>query len=340
MAEKPSMPPAVTMMQMLNGMVVSRCISLAADLGIADQLAAGARGVDELAAETESNADGLYRVLRTLSGLGIFVELPDRRFENSPLSETLRSDVPGSVRAISRWLGHPLHWKVISDLDHSVRTGEPSILKGHTGKAWYEVFAADESAQAVFSESMTGVSKSQGPPILAAYDFSRFARITDVGGGHGILSVMIAKAAPQATITLVDLPHVVQGATPILEEAGLTDRIKTVGASILETVPGPTDLCVLKWILHLWSDEVATRILENCRKALEPGGHIAVCEMLVGPGPTGVPARIMDIEMLTGPGGRERTEADFARLFEAAGFKLERVIDTPTPVKILEGVAT
>lgn len=333
----PNVPPHAQLLQLANGMTISRCIALAADLAIADRLKDGARDADALAAECQTDPGALYRVLRTLAGAGVFAELPDRRFQNTPLSEVLRSDAPISVRGIARWLGHPMHWRIVGDLDHSVRTGEPAVLKDHPGKAPFQILAQDPGAQAVFNEGMTSLSQADGAIITSSYDFARFERIVDVGGGHGTLAAMIARAAPSAKVLVYDLPHVVEGARRHVEGAGLAERIEVRGGSFLDDVPGPADLCVLKYVLHLGDDRAAARILGNCRKALNEGGRVLVCEMMISPGPESMPARLMDIEMLAGPGGRERTEAEFADLFAAAGLALERVISTPSPIRLFEG---
>lgn len=334
--QPPSLPPPVVVMQMLNGMLVSRCLVLAAELGIADQLQAGPRSAAALATATGTDPGALYRVLRTLAGVGVFAERPGGEFQNTPLSDALRSDSEGSVRSLALWLGHPLHWRVVGDLDHSVRTGRPAVNKDQPDRPPFVVLSQDASAQAAFNQAMTGHSLAAGAAILAAYDFSPFRRIVDVGGGHGSLSIMIAKAAPAATVTVFDLPHVVEGAKKTIADAGLEARMSTAGGTFLEGVPGPADLCVLKHILHLFDDAAAARILGHCRAALEPGGKILVSELLVSAGPEGMPARIMDLEMLLGTGGRERTEPEFAQLAASAGMKLLRVIETRTPLRLLE----
>lgn len=327
---RPDPPPQAVMMQMVNGKLVSRCVSIVADLGVADLLEDGPRDVAGLAAETGSDEDALYRVLRTLSGLGVFRELDGRRFENTPLSDVLRSDAPGSVRHYARWLGTGLHWRVTADMDHSVRTGRPAILKDRAGDGVFDVLAEHPEAQSTFNEAMTGLSLADGAAIVEAYDFDRFDRIVDVGGGHGMLARMIAESAPVGEVAVLEQAHVV-------ESAASDGSVRFVAGDFLEGVPGPADLCVLKHIIHDWDDGDARTILANCREALADGGRVLVSEMVVTDGPESIPARVLDIEMLIGPGGRERTRDEFARLFESAGLELERVVETRTPIRLLEG---
>lgn len=331
---KTEIHPRTQILQTINGGCISHCISVAAELGIADLLADGPMDAAGLAQATKSNPDGLYRILRTLAALGIFAELPERIFQNTPCSEVLRDDSPTSLRHYARWFGCKLHSNMWSGLDYSVRTGEPSIFSTHPGQSPFEVLAQHPADQERFNKAMTALSAADGVAIVQAYDFTRFPRIVDVGGGTGMLSMLIAEAAPASKVTLFDLPHVVESAKGTLPP----ERIEAVGGSIFNQIAGPADLCVMKHILHDWSDTEAVKILGNCRKVLNPGGRVLVCELVVTPGPEGLAAAIMDIEMLVGPGGRERTEREFADLFTAAGLRLARVVKTRTSITLLEAV--
>ena len=326
------------MMQMVNGKCVSRCVSLVAELGIADLLADGPRDVASIARATNSNPDALYRVLRMLAALGIFVELANEQFQNSNLSETLSSKSGASIRNYARWFGRELHWRFWTDLEYSVQTGSPSVFKNHPGKMPFELLADHPADQETFNEAMTELSAVHGAAIVQAYDFSQFGRIVEVGGGQGTLARLIAQRNPACKVTVLDLPHVIDGVANRPSDNGSMERIDFKSGSFFEEVPGPADLCVLKHILHDWDDKSAHRILENCRQALSDRGRVLVCEMLVAEGPEGLPALILDIEMLVGAGGRERTEREFSELFAAVGLRLNRIIQTHTPIKLLEAV--
>ncbi len=334
-ATEPLSPQAV-MMQIMGGKFVSRCVSLVAELGIADLLRDGPRDAVFLARSTGTSPDVLYRVLRLLAGVDVFVELPGKQFQQSRLSEVLCSDSPGSMRQFARWCGTAFHSRVVADLEYSVRTGQPASTKGKPGRSPFEVLAEDATAQEIFNETMSGFSMADGPAIVESYEFSSYARVTDVGGGHGTLAAMILRSAPNANVTVFDQPHVIQGVAKRLLADFPAAKITTAAGSFLHEVPGPTDLCILKHILHDWEDAVAVRILANCRKALADGGRILVCEMIITPSPESTPAKILDIEMLLCPGGRERTESEFSELFRKAGLRLGRVVPTRTSIRLLE----
>jgi len=133
-------------MEIINSKLLSRSVCLAAELAIADHLRNGAEDVASLAAKTGTNVDALYRVMRLLAASGIFVERPQRRFENNPSSEILRSDASGSLRHYARWIGSDFHWKMVTGLDYSVKTGKPSLQKDEPQKDPFEILAEDRIA--------------------------------------------------------------------------------------------------------------------------------------------------------------------------------------------------
>jgi SAM-dependent methyltransferase len=338
MAKAEAVPAHAAMMEIINSKLLSRCVCLAAELAIADHLRNGPEDVASLASKTATNVDALYRLMRLLAASGVFVERPERRFENNPSSDILRSDVAGSLRHYARWIGSDFHWKMVAGLGYSVKTGKPALQKDEPEKDAFEILAEDPIAQEIFNDAMSGLSVTDGTAIVQAYDFSELGSVIDVGGGHGTLAVMIARAAPRVRVRVLDLPGVIDGTKKRIDEEGLKGRVEAIAGSFFEQVPGPADLCVLKHVIHDWDDDLSRRILANCRNALEAGGRILVCEMLIITGPEGIPAEVFDIEMLLGPGGRERTESEFADLFASAGLKLSRVIATSTPLRLLEAV--
>jgi len=325
-----------TVIQMIHGMCVSRCVSLVAELGIPDILANGPQNAADIAQATATDPDALYRVMRVLSRLGVFTELPDGCFQNGSLSDLLRSDSPGTMRHYARFFGSEIHWRLWGELDYSMRTGKPSICSGHPDKTPFEVLALNPADQETFNLAMSAFSSTENAFIVGAYDFSQFARIIDVGGGEGSLAMLISESAPRAKVTVFDLPQAIARAKETFSKHAHNGRMDAISGNMFESVPGPADLCVLKHILHDFTDDASIRILEKCRKALSPGGRVVVCEMLIQPGIDGLAASILDIEMLVAPGGRERTEEQYAELFAKAGLHLERTTRTQNPITLLE----
>jgi len=325
-----------TLWRMANAYQVSQAIHVAATLGIADLLWDGPRSVDELAAATGSRATALYRLLRALASVGVFAEA-DGRFSQTSLSEYLRTDAPGSVRAWAMYMGRPYVWSPWAYLGDSVRTGEPVFPALHGTSAW-DYRAAHPEEGAIFDAAMTGLSAAAAAAVVRSYDFSRIRVLVDVGGGQGELLAAILAANPAVRGILFDQPHVVAGAGSVLERAGVADRCEVVGGSFFEAVPGGADAYLLKSVVHDWDDARAVEILRGCREAMSETGRLLLVEGVIQPGNEPDRMKLVDLHMLVMLGGQERTAEDFQRLYAEAGFRLTGIIPTGSPSNIVEGV--
>ena len=314
------------------GFMVSQALNVAADLNIADRLAAGARSVDDLAVETGCHADALYRIMRVLAAEGIFRETVDRRFELTELGSALRSDEPSSPRDIIRMMNRE-PYLAFSELGHSAQTSLPAFDTVF-GRPRFEWLADHPDEAALFQQAMIALSQGANEAVAEAYDFGPFARVVDVGGGHGQLLSEILKRQPHLSGVLFDLPAGVQTARG--RAGNFPPHTDFVAGSFFESVPAGADAYILKKVIHDWNDEQAARILRNCRDAMKPHGRILVAETIIPPGNEPTTIKLIDAAMLVVTGGIERTEAEYAALFAAAGLRLERVISTRQPISILE----
>lgn len=310
--------------RLVNGHQASQAIHVAATLGLADLIADGPRSSDELAEATRSHPGALYRLLRALASVGVFREEDGRRFALTPVGEHLRSDARQSLVGWAAMIGRPYFRNAWTALGDSVRTGENAFRLVHGTDVWtWRSTRPDESA--IFDRAMASLTGQVNRALIDAYDFGRFTTVVDVGGGNGTLLASLLAHCPSMQGVLFDQEHVVPGAGPVLEAAGVADRCRVVGGSFFEAVPDGGDVYVLKAIIHDWEDEEAAAILRACRRT---GGVVLVIERVVGP-PNGDPAaKFGDLNMLVMPGGRERTRDEYAALFEAAGFRLAG--ETPT----------
>ena len=211
-------------------------------------------GVAELARRTESNPDGLYRVLRVLAAAGVFEARADQSFANNELSTFLRADVQGSVRANALWFTDASGWAAWGRLDHSVRTGKPAFdeVFGSDIFTWLESHASSFTS---FQRAMTGLSLASGNAVAAAYDFASVRKLVDVGGGHGALLSLIMDHFPNLRGVLFDRPEVIQSAGDVLKRGGHAADIETVAGDFFKGVPAGADAYILKHIIHDWDDE-------------------------------------------------------------------------------------
>jgi hypothetical protein len=214
-----------------------------------------------------------------------------------------------------------------------VTTGEPAFRYTH-GASLFE-YARDLDADSAFHAFMTSQSRLQGSAVLAAYDFSRFREVVDVGGGQGAFLAAILAASPETCGVLYDLPEVVGKQEPELA-AKLGGRCRVVGGSFFDSVPEGADCYVLKLVIHDWDDEQAAEILGNVRSAIAADGKALILEFVVPPGNEYHHSKFMDLNMLVMTGGLERTAAGYSELFDRAGFRLSRVIATESPFHLIE----
>lgn len=323
------------MLQMISGFWISRAIYIIAKLGIADHLAGGPKTAEEIAAATGTHSGAIYRIFRALSSVGVLTEEADQRFGLTPLSETLRTDAPGSLRAFATVELGEEHYPAWGELLYSVKTGEIAFDK-HFGMPIWEFFAKNPENARTFDDAMTNVSLAIKDAILASYDATTIRKLTDIAGGHGSLLAAILKSNPEMKGVLFDLPGVTEGARKRIEAEGLSDRCEVIAGSFFESVPEGADAYIMKWIIHDWDDERSIAIFKNIRRAIAEGGKLLLVEAVVPPGSEPHFSKFIDLNMLVMTGGRERTEEEYRRLLEAGGFKLTKVIPTDSPMSIIE----
>ena len=338
---RPAGPPPDPMQQLLqvgSGYFLSSALWVATELDIAGLLSQGPKTGAELASATNTNADILTRVVRCLTVAGVFAETVPGKFILTPAAELLRRDVPGSQRDTVIWMADPFHHQLFAELMHTTKTGQPGI-EHVTGKAAFEYFTTDPVENVRFNAEMTSLSANQVPGILEAYDFSPFKTLVDVGGGHGYLMSEVLQKYPGIRGIIFDLAHVLGATQEKIGERGLKDRCRTVDGNFFESVPEGGDAYLMKFIIHDWDDEQAGTILKNCRRALQgkPNGKLLLVELVRPAGNEPHFSKIMDLEMLMFPGGRERTEDEFRTLLAKSGFRLTRVVPTKGPMCIIEG---
>jgi SAM-dependent methyltransferase len=322
------MPDPLVVWTLINGHVVSRCIHVIADFGVADALDGAPASAEELASRTGMDADALARMLRLLLAHGLFAGGPDG-YVHTPRSELLRSDHPQSLRSFARMIGTS-SWAAFTELAQPARTGRPAF----GWQAMMAHFAEHPDEAALFSQAMVDKSSAVVPAVVEAYDFSTFATIVDVGGGTGRLLSAILEQSSEATGVLFELPHVIADAGDAASE-----RLRLVAGDFFADPLPVADAYVLMEVLHDWSDDDATRILTAVRRAAAPGARLIVVEVLVPDSPGPDSSKVLDIIMLAVTGGRERTRDQYEMLLAKSGFELQRVVPTRSSYLIVEATA-
>lgn len=332
---EPTAADRSALLQVVESYQISRAAHIAAVLGIADLLVDGAKGIEELAAATQTHAPSLYRLLRALASVGVFAENADGRFSLTQRAHYFRSDVPGSLRAWTMMLGSPSFWSSWGGLLGSVRSGEYAFLTVH-GQTNWEYRAQRREENAVFDAAMTERSAAASAAIVAGYDFAQFTSIVDIGGGQGVLLGAILAANPRLRGIVFDQSHVVEDAPRVLEQLDIDGRCDIVEGDFFKSVPTGADAYLMKSVLHDWDDEQAVAILKTCRAAMAESARLLVIEVVVRGPNAPDPAKFMDLLMMVMNGGRERTEPEFDQLLSASGFRLMKVWPTRSLFSIVE----
>jgi hypothetical protein len=331
-------PPAAFLTQILMGSLASQALYVAAKLGIADLLADGPKPIDQLAKSTNTDAPSLYRVMRALASIGVFTEQDERTFAMTATAEPLRSDVPNSLRDVAIFWGEDWHWEVWGKIIDSVRTGKPAWKQIH-GDEVFEYFAKNQEAAEIFNRAMSSFSGIATNAVIDAYDFGGIETIVDIAGGHGRVLTGVLEANPKMRGVLFDLPHVIAGAREHVAASTAAQRVEFVDGDFFTNVPEGADGYIMKHIIHDWDDERAITILKNIKRSMSVTARVLLVEAVIAEGNNQDFGKLLDLEMLVAPGGKERTAAEYKELFSQAGLRLTRIVPTKSPYSVIEAVA-
>lgn len=328
--------PFDTMRQMVTGCLVSQLTYVAAKLGIADRLADGPKTAAQLAAAVDAHPQSLYRVLRALAALGVFVEDADGRFALTQLAGPLRREAPDSLHAFALMWGETF-WSACGSLLHCVRTGQTAFDHLH-GMGAFEYMRQHPQAAEIFDQAMSNLTRVQAAAVVGAYDFSGVQTLVDVGGGKGTLLAAVLRAHPGMRGVLYERAEVLPAARKALEGEGILGRCELRRGDFFASVPEGGDAYTLKDVVHDWDDERASAILANCARAMGPRAKLLLIERGLPPRNVLGPGKMVDVVMLAMTGGRERSEPEYADLLSRAGLRLARVVPTGSEPMVLEAV--
>lgn len=313
---------------------VSHILYVSAKLSLADHLAKGPARADDLAATTNTHAHSLGRFLRILAHLGLVTEDEAGRFALTPLGKALKT---GAARAAILTLASPWMTGGWERLLESVQTGTPGLERA-LGMPIFDWLAKHPEEASLFSETMVSFHGAEPDAVAAAYDFSAMKTIVDVGGATGNHLTTILGTHAGAQGILYDLPHVVRDAPNLIQARGLANRVTIAAGSFFERVPEGGDVYLLSHIIHDWSEAQCLTILGHCRRAMSPTSRVLIIEMVLPAGNAPHPGKMLDMMMLVGPGGQERTEPEYRTLLNKAGLRLTTILPTDSAVSIIEAM--
>jgi len=312
-------PPGERAWRHILGFLTSQAVCLAAELALADHLAGSPLGLSDLAAVSGADAAALGRVLRHLESVGFFEQRADGRYANTPMSDSLRKDAPGSQRDFAVFVRR-LMYPASVDLLGSVRSGGPAFDRVF-GQPLFGYLSEQPDAGEVFSRGMASAAALRSQAALS-YPWPPGATVVDVGGSDGAILTALLLSRPDLTGIVFDLPHVASRAHTRIEQAGLSGRCQFAGGDFFGQRWPAGDVYLLSGVIHDWDDESALRILENARRAVPADGRLVLLEVVL-PATSGFhPGKVLDLVMLTMTTGYERADRQWRDLLGAARFEI------------------
>ena len=331
MNDRPALDPA-DLPAMALGFRIAQALAAVARLRVADALAGGPRSAADIAADVGAHPDRLRRTLRALAADGVFTEDEAGLFGLTPFSERLAGDTLERLMILGWWM-LPASYAAFGRLPDAVRSGETAFELAN-GRGFYEHLAATPGDEAAY-EAANAATTDAFDQLCGLLDLDATRHVVDIGGGNGAFLTAALRGHPHLRGTLLDRPSVVAGVADRLD-AGVRDRLTVCGADMFEHVPGGGDLYVTCTVLRCFDDDDCVRLLGRIASAMPAGARFAACEQLVPPGPAQRPWAALDLTTMVVYGGRDRTEAEFAAVFERAGLRLTRVLPAQPPFAVME----
>lgn len=313
--------PARTVVDIITGTWRTQALYTAVALRLPDHIANGHTTSAGLAAEAAADPDGIIRLMRLLTALDVFGGDDRTGYELTPISELLRSDVPGSMRDMCLMYGEEFH-RAWGSAVTAVRTGRAGFEDAF-GCDLHEYLASQTDAGPKFLRAMNAGSAFFAD-VPKAYDFSGHRTVTDLAGGSGMLLSTVLQANPGLHGMLLDREHMLPVAKEHLEATVRSDRFEVVAGDLFDAVPTGFDAYLLSRILQDWDDDACVALLTNVRRAMtNESSRLLIIERTVPEDGSALLPLLFDLHLLMMAGGRERTLAGYESILDQAGLCIE-----------------
>ncbi|MGD9127987.1 MAG: class I SAM-dependent methyltransferase [Planctomycetia bacterium] len=246
----------------------ARVYQTAVDMKLLDVLMKGSADAKEVADQCGTQERPTRLVLDALCSLGTMEKKDDEKYTLLPITQAL---LMGEYRT----LGNP-YW---DHLPTYLETGVP--LKKMDDAAQSE---RHYTTQARALAWMLEPSALFAAKALEIGTKRKGYHILDVGAGSGIWSLSMATEDPEATVTAVDWPGVLEVAVEMAEHFDIGDRLTTLTGNYhhVPFAEEDFDLAIVGNVTHLETEEGNLKLLEKIARALRPGGEIAIFDVFSG----------------------------------------------------------
>lgn len=329
-------PDVAPILRTAFGFWSSKVLLTATALGLFTRLSDRELTAAELGRELELHPRGTFDFFDALVATGFLDRAGDgegARYRNTAAGRLyLDRTSPRYVGGILEMLDARLY-RFWGDLSEALRTGKPQNETKHGEKGIFEELYAEQARLEQFMGAMTGLSRINFEALAAAFDFSRYRTLCDVGGATGLLSIEVARAHPHMRCTSFDLPPVEPIARKAIAAAGLQDRVSTAAGDFFRDPLPRADVITMGMILHDWNLERKKQLIRAAYDALPPGGALIAIEALIDDRRReNAFGLLMSLNMLIEFGDAfDFTAADFAGWCAEAGFERFEAIPLAGP---------
>ncbi|MBP0019130.1 MAG: methyltransferase [Cyanobacteria bacterium SBLK] len=319
--------------EMVQGFQIMQSIFVVTKLGIPDLIQEGCTSCNELAKKSNTNGEALYRLLRALASVGIFLENETMCFHLTPLGTCLL-DRPDSMRNYVLFQGE-VGYACWGELIHSLQTGQNSFEFLY-GMKRIQYFQQNPKIGQIWDGLNTSLSAIQTSAIINAYDFSIAKKIADIGGGQGSLLASILKRYPTLQGILFEQPYPVEKAKDLLNREGVRDRCELVVGNFCKFISIEADLYLMKNVIQTLEKPIAINLLQDLHKSMKKGAKLLIVERVMGISKTDWTNYFANLNSLVLSSGKFRMEHELKELLKVAKFKIVRIIPTESVVSIVE----
>ncbi|XP_075450720.1 acetylserotonin O-methyltransferase-like isoform X3 [Ascaphus truei] len=288
-----------------DGFLVSKTMFAACELGVFDvlhesELALSAAAV---AARLGTSVNGTDRLLSACVGLKLLkAEMKNEEafYANTDLSSIyLTKSSPRSLYHMMMYYSHTMY-KCWQFLPEAIRS---------------------EDEMATFMHHMDSIWNICGKDVITAFDLSVFSTVYDLGGCSGGLAKQFVSVYPESTVTILDMPKVVQTAKKHFI-TGEEHRISFHEGDFFNDPIPQADLFIMARIIHDWTEDKCSQLLNKIYKSCKPGGGLLLVEVLLNEDKSGpLTSQLYSLNMLVQTEGKERTRTEYSKLLTASGFK-------------------
>jgi hypothetical protein len=291
----------------------ARILMTAAELDIFSLISDTPKTASHVSEELSSDPRGTEALLNALVALGLLAK-KDGAFQVKPgLSKALSNSAPETVLPMIQHMAHLWEsWGKLTEI----------VLKGKKQDGIEALKGGEEGIKA-FIGAMHTIGRGMAKGVVARLDLSGHDNMIDVGGGSGVYTIAMLRAAPRMRATIFDLPPVIEIARERLGEENLLDRVTLVkGDYYKEALPGGHDLAMLSAIIHSNSREQNVELYGKIFDALDSGGKIVVRDFVMSEDHSDpADGAFFAINMLVNtPGGGTYSFEEIRKDLEAAGF--------------------